>query len=237
MLVPTLMLMAAAVPAHQTRPMRPRLAGKTVSQQVHAAGRRERKRLHVLHDDVRLARQDAHRHGHHLHGYHHRVAHDSLLRLRDRRRHLRHTALAHDVTHLAHRVAQAGGPAVPAHYRRHVLRFGHARLRHRRSHLRDELADLRAAPASTAAGSTSTATTSAAPPGNLQAIAQCESGGDPSAIGGGGTYGGLYQFDEQTWHAVGGSGSPAAASPAEQTERAQILYSRRGASAWPVCGR
>jgi soluble lytic murein transglycosylase-like protein len=76
-----------------------------------------------------------------------------------------------------------------------------------------------------------------APPANFQAIAQCESGGNPAAVGGGGTYRGLYQFDQQTWQSVGGSGDPAAASPAEQTRRAEILYAQRGASAWPVCRR
>jgi hypothetical protein len=71
----------------------------------------------------------------------------------------------------------------------------------------------------------------------LAKIAQCESGGNPRAIGGGGTYRGAYQFDQSTWASVGGSGDPAAASMAEQTRRAAILYSRVGASAWPVCGR
>ncbi|HEU4657582.1 MAG TPA: transglycosylase family protein [Capillimicrobium sp.] len=76
----------------------------------------------------------------------------------------------------------------------------------------------------------------AAPTGVLAAIAQCESGGDPTAIGGGGLYRGLYQFDLQTWQSVGGTGDPAAASVAEQTKRAQILYERAGTSPWPVCG-
>jgi peptidoglycan hydrolase-like protein with peptidoglycan-binding domain len=70
----------------------------------------------------------------------------------------------------------------------------------------------------------------------LDAIASCESGGDPTAVGGGGRYRGLYQFDQQTWESLGGSGDPAAASPADQTRRAAMLYSQRGASAWPTCG-
>jgi hypothetical protein len=82
-----------------------------------------------------------------------------------------------------------------------------------------------------------TATGSAAAPAGLAAIAQCESGGNPSAVGGGGTYRGLYQFDQQTWQSVGGSGDPAAASPAEQTQRAAALYAQSGASSWPVCGK
>jgi hypothetical protein len=70
----------------------------------------------------------------------------------------------------------------------------------------------------------------------LDRIAQCESGGDPHAIGGGGAFRGKYQFTYQTWAGVGGSGDPAAASEAEQDQRAAMLYSRSGPSPWPVCG-
>jgi len=71
----------------------------------------------------------------------------------------------------------------------------------------------------------------------LDAIAACESGGDPTAVSAGGTYRGLYQFDEATWQSVGGTGDPAAASPAEQSMRAAMLYSQSGSSPWPVCGQ
>ena len=71
----------------------------------------------------------------------------------------------------------------------------------------------------------------------LQAIAACESGGNPRAIGGGGTFRGKYQFDEATWQSVGGSGDPAAAPEAEQDRRAAVLYAREGSTPWPVCGR
>ena len=70
----------------------------------------------------------------------------------------------------------------------------------------------------------------------LEAIAACESGGNPGAIGGGGAYRGKYQFDYGTWASVGGSGDPAAAPEAEQDKRAAILMSRSGSSPWPVCG-
>jgi len=70
----------------------------------------------------------------------------------------------------------------------------------------------------------------------LEAIAACESGGDPTAMSADGTYHGLYQFDYGTWASVGGSGDPAAASPAEQTYRAALLYSQSGSSPWPICG-
>lgn len=70
----------------------------------------------------------------------------------------------------------------------------------------------------------------------LDAIAVCESGGDPTAVSSDGTYRGLYQFDFGTWESVGGEGDPAAASAAEQSYRAALLYSRSGSSPWPVCG-
>ncbi|MFE2171321.1 ubiquitin-like domain-containing protein, partial [Streptomyces sp. NPDC059447] len=69
------------------------------------------------------------------------------------------------------------------------------------------------------------------------ALAQCESGGRPSATDASGTYGGLYQFDVRTWQALGGSGRPQDAPAAEQTFRAKKLYVQRGASPWPHCGR
>lgn len=72
--------------------------------------------------------------------------------------------------------------------------------------------------------------------GNLAAIRACESGGNYSAVSPGGTYGGAYQFDRQTWQSVGGSGDPAAASPAEQDARASQLLSQRGSNPWPNCG-
>ncbi|MGW6707791.1 ubiquitin-like domain-containing protein [Streptomyces sp. NPDC054956] len=69
------------------------------------------------------------------------------------------------------------------------------------------------------------------------ALARCESGGRPSATDPSGTYGGLYQFDVQTWQSLGGSGRPQDAPGPEQTYRAKKLYVQRGASPWPHCGR
>ncbi|MGW6769769.1 ubiquitin-like domain-containing protein [Streptomyces sp. NPDC055037] len=68
-------------------------------------------------------------------------------------------------------------------------------------------------------------------------LAACESGGRPGAVDASGNYGGLYQFDTATWHALGGSGRPQDAPAAEQTYRAKKLYVQRGASPWPHCGR
>lgn len=53
----------------------------------------------------------------------------------------------------------------------------------------------------------------------------------------GGQYRGAYQFDAGTWRAMGGSGDPAAASPAEQDARAAELYRQRGTRPWPNRGR
>ena len=75
------------------------------------------------------------------------------------------------------------------------------------------------------------------PTATLEAIASCESGGDPTAVSADGAYRGKYQFDTGTWAAVGGSGDPAAAPEAEQDYRAAMLYAQSGPSQWPVCGQ
>lgn len=72
---------------------------------------------------------------------------------------------------------------------------------------------------------------------NWAALARCESGGNPRAIGGGGAYRGLYQFRISTWQGVGGTGDPINASVGEQTYRAKLLYLRAGRAPWPHCGR
>lgn len=69
---------------------------------------------------------------------------------------------------------------------------------------------------------------------NWDALAQCESGGNPRAVNPNGHYG-LFQFSPTTWRAVGGSGNPADASASEQLARAKILYDRAGAGQWS-CG-
>ena len=71
---------------------------------------------------------------------------------------------------------------------------------------------------------------------NWAALARCEASGNPKAYNPAGYYG-LYQFNLGTWRSVGGSGLPTSASAEEQTYRAQILYTRRGAQPWPHCGR
>jgi uncharacterized protein YabE (DUF348 family) len=68
------------------------------------------------------------------------------------------------------------------------------------------------------------------------ALAKCESGGNPEAVDSSGTYYGLYQFSVSTWDSLGGTGLPSQASPAEQTDLAELLYERSGVGQWPVCG-
>lgn len=72
-------------------------------------------------------------------------------------------------------------------------------------------------------------------PAQLQSIAACESGGDPTAVSASGTYRGKYQFDFATWREVGGTGDPAAAPEAVQDELAATLYRKSGPGRWPVC--
>jgi resuscitation-promoting factor RpfB len=71
----------------------------------------------------------------------------------------------------------------------------------------------------------------------LQRIAQCESGGNPTAVSADGSYRGKYQFDRETWQQMGGTGDPADASEAEQDRIAAKLLAARGTAPWPVCGQ
>jgi peptidoglycan hydrolase-like protein with peptidoglycan-binding domain len=95
-------------------------------------------------------------------------------------------------------------------------------------------------PSGTKAGGAGAQATTAAAGGDTSAtlarIAQCESGGDPTAVSSDGTYRGKYQFTRSTWAARGGTGDPAAAPEAEQDQRAAALLAQRGTAPWPVCG-
>ena len=103
-----------------------------------------------------------------------------------------------------------------------------------RAELRQSRRELRRAQQAAATPAAAGANTTAPP--HLEAIAACESGGNPSTNTGNGFYG-KYQFTASTWASVGGTGNPAAASEAEQNRRAAMLYAREGSSPWPVCGR
>ena len=69
----------------------------------------------------------------------------------------------------------------------------------------------------------------------LERIAECESGGDPTAVSADGRYRGKYQFSRATWRAMGGSGDPAAARESVQDAMAAKLLAARGTSPWPNC--
>ena len=136
---------------------------------------------------------------------------------------------------LAGEVADARGERFDADARRsqraELRDQAPAEIQEERRELRDDLAEAQEpepAPAPAVEASTASPV--------LEAIAACESGGDPTTDTGNGFYG-KYQFDLQTWASVGGTGNPALASEAEQDERAAILYAQRGASPWPVCGQ
>lgn len=71
--------------------------------------------------------------------------------------------------------------------------------------------------------------------GALDAIAQCESEGDPSTNTGNG-YTGKFQFDDSTWKAAGGSTASAyQASEAEQDRVAASWIAAGHREAWPNC--
>jgi Transglycosylase-like domain/Putative peptidoglycan binding domain len=76
---------------------------------------------------------------------------------------------------------------------------------------------------------------STALPRILVRIAECESGGDPTAVSPSGRYRGKYQFSMSTWSQMGGEGDPAQAAEWVQDRIALKLYRRAGTSPWPNC--
>ncbi|SEH15389.1 transglycosylase family protein [Thermoleophilum album] len=72
-------------------------------------------------------------------------------------------------------------------------------------------------------------------PPELERIADCESGGNPAAIGGGGAYRGKYQFTLETWRRLGGWGDPARAAEWIQDLIALRLWRLEGGRPWPTC--
>jgi|SRR5690242_10178577 len=74
---------------------------------------------------------------------------------------------------------------------------------------------------------------------NWDAVAKCESGNNWHINTGNGYYGGL-QFDRGTWLSNGGGKYASRADLASREQQiaiANILYSHRGLSPWPVCGK
>lgn len=68
--------------------------------------------------------------------------------------------------------------------------------------------------------------------------AECESGGDPKAIGGGGLYRGAFQFLKSTWRSSPKSpgGDPIRYTYKTQAVVAVALKRQVGTGPWPVCG-
>ncbi len=72
-----------------------------------------------------------------------------------------------------------------------------------------------------------------------RATSECESGGNPRAIGGGGRYRGAFQFMRQTWRAAPKSpgGDPIRYNWRTQAVVALALKRKEGSRPWPVCGK
>jgi hypothetical protein len=121
---------------------------------------------------------------------------------------------------LARRYDQLTGRHTARRAERRALRLSPARLRSLNHELRGEVREL-----------------DVPIPAKLKTIAECESHGDPKAIGGGGAFRGRYQMMRSTWASVGGKGDPIEAPAKEQDRRAALLLQRSGSSPWPVCGR
>ena len=68
--------------------------------------------------------------------------------------------------------------------------------------------------------------------------AQCESGKDPNAVGGGGDYRGAFQFLKKSWRQAPKSpgGDPIDYGYKTQAVVAVALKKRMGTKPWPVCG-
>lgn len=76
----------------------------------------------------------------------------------------------------------------------------------------------------------------------LKVIAKCESGYRANAIGGGGLYGGMYQYVASTWSAtrkaMGLDPNPELRFNAEEAIRTTAWkIAHGGLGAWPVCGK
>ena len=68
--------------------------------------------------------------------------------------------------------------------------------------------------------------------------AECESGKDPNAVGGGGKYRGAFQFLKSSWHHAPKTpgGDPIDYGYKTQAVVAVALKKREGTKPWPVCG-
>lgn len=74
-------------------------------------------------------------------------------------------------------------------------------------------------------------------PRAMRRIAECESGGDPTAVSPDGRYRGKWQFTRATWRRLGGTGDPAKAAESVQDRVALKLHRQSGTDPWPACSR
>jgi hypothetical protein len=71
----------------------------------------------------------------------------------------------------------------------------------------------------------------------MDALARCESGGNPTIVSRNGRYYGAFQFALGTWRSVGYEGTPIDYSYEVQREAAIKLQQRSGWGQWPTCSR
>ena len=81
-------------------------------------------------------------------------------------------------------------------------------------------------------------------PESLQRLRACESGDNYGAVSRSGAYRGAYQFSQATWNSVAQRWAPwlvgtdpAVAGQVDQDNMAAALFSERGRTPWPICGR
>lgn len=155
---------------------------------------------------------------------------------------------ARDYEHAYHAVAHKFGRRAPG---RNIVRWGLPRRRATDARIVQSTAVLERmlappppppppAPVAQAVAAPSAApVASASSSGSSGSLPSCtwvpESGGNWSAVNSSSGAGGRYQIMPSTWQAYGGSGSPASASPGEQTAIAQKIYNDVGGSAWTNC--
>lgn len=109
---------------------------------------------------------------------------------------------------------------------------------HRQWHLRQEAKKRASPPRPSRSGIRASQGHVAASGDILDALARCESGGDPGRHSLNGKYHGAFQFLISTWQSIGYEGDPHNHSYATQKEAAGKLIARSGwASQFPRCAR
>ncbi len=71
----------------------------------------------------------------------------------------------------------------------------------------------------------------------MDALARCESGGNPTIVSRTGKYYGAFQFSLATWRSIGYTGTPIEYTYEQQRDAAIKLQQRSGWGQWPTCAR